>query len=51
MAEDLIRVGVNGYGVIGKRVADAVIRQEDMELVSVSGGRRHPGCGERLMSA
>jgi glyceraldehyde-3-phosphate dehydrogenase (NAD(P)) len=31
-----IRVGVNGYGVIGKRVAAAVIRQDDMSLVGVS---------------
>lgn len=31
-----IRVAVNGYGVIGKRVADAVSRQEDMSLVGVS---------------
>jgi glyceraldehyde-3-phosphate dehydrogenase (NAD(P)) len=30
------RVGVNGYGVIGKRVADAVALQEDMELVGVA---------------
>lgn len=30
-----IRVAVNGYGVIGKRVADAVAKQEDMELVGV----------------
>lgn len=30
-----IRVGVNGYGVIGKRVADAVTLQSDMELVGV----------------
>ena len=30
------RVGVNGYGVIGKRVADAVARQDDMELVGVA---------------
>jgi glyceraldehyde-3-phosphate dehydrogenase (NAD(P)) len=30
-----IRVGVNGYGVIGKRVADAVRLQADMELVGV----------------
>lgn len=30
-----IRVGVNGYGVIGKRVADAVAQQDDMELVGV----------------
>ena len=31
-----IRVAVNGYGVIGKRVADAVARQDDMELAGVS---------------
>lgn len=31
-----IRVGVNGYGVIGKRVTDAVRLQPDMELVGVS---------------
>ena len=30
-----IRVAINGYGVIGKRVADAVHLQEDMELVGV----------------
>lgn len=31
-----IRVAVNGYGVIGKRVADAVALQDDMELVGIS---------------
>jgi glyceraldehyde-3-phosphate dehydrogenase (NAD(P)) len=31
-----IRVAVNGYGVIGKRVADAVRTQEDMTLVGVA---------------
>jgi len=30
-----VRVAVNGFGVIGKRVADAVRRQDDMELVGV----------------
>ena len=30
-----IRVAVNGYGVIGKRVADAIILQDDMELAGV----------------
>ena len=30
-----VRVAVNGYGVIGKRVTDAVALQEDMELVGV----------------
>ncbi|MBE2199489.1 MAG: type II glyceraldehyde-3-phosphate dehydrogenase [Anaerolinea sp.] len=31
-----IRVAVNGYGIIGKRVADAVKLQPDMELVGVA---------------
>jgi glyceraldehyde-3-phosphate dehydrogenase (NAD(P)) len=31
-----IRVGVNGYGVIGKRVAAAVTVQDDMSLAGVS---------------
>ncbi|MEQ1729648.1 MAG: type II glyceraldehyde-3-phosphate dehydrogenase, partial [Vicinamibacterales bacterium] len=31
-----IKVGVNGYGVIGKRVADAVLIQPDMVLVGVA---------------
>ncbi len=31
-----VRVAVNGYGVIGKRVADAVTLQNDMKLVGVS---------------
>jgi glyceraldehyde-3-phosphate dehydrogenase (NAD(P)) len=31
-----IRVALNGYGVIGKRVADAIIRQDDMNLVGVA---------------
>ncbi len=35
MTSKRIRVGVNGYGVIGKRVADAVRLQPDMELVGV----------------
>lgn len=33
---DTIKVAVNGYGVIGKRVADAVALQPDMELVGVA---------------
>ncbi len=32
----MIRVGVNGYGTIGKRVADAVGAQPDMRLVGVA---------------
>ncbi len=30
-----VKVGVNGYGTIGKRVADAIALQDDMELVGV----------------
>jgi glyceraldehyde-3-phosphate dehydrogenase (NAD(P)) len=33
---DKIRVAINGYGVIGRRVADAVALQPDMELVGIS---------------
>ena len=32
----MIRVAVNGYGTIGKRVADAVAAQKDMKIVGVS---------------
>jgi glyceraldehyde-3-phosphate dehydrogenase (NAD(P)) len=35
MAEK-VKVGINGYGVIGKRVADAVTLQDDMEVVGVT---------------
>lgn len=31
-----VRVAINGYGVIGKRVASAVQRQDDMRLIGVS---------------
>jgi glyceraldehyde-3-phosphate dehydrogenase (NAD(P)) len=31
-----VRVAINGYGVIGKRVADAVSAQDDMEIVGVA---------------
>ena len=31
-----IRVGVNGYGTIGKRVADAVARQPDMRVSGIA---------------
>ena len=31
-----IKVGIVGYGTIGKRVADAVLLQDDMELVGVT---------------
>lgn len=32
----MIKVGVNGYGTIGKRVADAVALQDDMKLVGIA---------------
>ena len=34
---DKIKVGVVGYGTIGKRVADAVLLQPDMDLIGVTG--------------
>jgi len=36
MPKGIARVIVNGYGVIGKRVADAVARQPDMRVVGIS---------------
>jgi len=36
MDENMIRVAVNGYGVIGKRVVDAVRAMPDMVLVGVA---------------
>ena len=29
-------IGINGYGTIGKRVADAVSAQDDMKIVGVT---------------
>ena len=36
MANKKVRVAINGYGVIGKRAADAVELQADMELVGIA---------------
>lgn len=36
MKAERVRVAVNGYGVVGKREADAVVLQDDMELVGVA---------------
>ena len=35
----MIRVGINGYGTIGRRVADAIRLQQDMQLVGVTKAR------------
>jgi glyceraldehyde-3-phosphate dehydrogenase (NAD(P)) len=40
-----LRVGVNGFGTIGKRVADAVARQTDLELIGVT--KTRPSFGAR----
>ena len=32
----VVKVAINGYGTIGKRVADAVTMQDDMEIVGVT---------------
>jgi glyceraldehyde-3-phosphate dehydrogenase (NAD(P)) len=34
--KEKFRVALNGYGVIGRRVADAVQLQKDMELTQTS---------------
>ena len=36
MVSERLRVAVNGYGVTGKRVAEAVGLQDDMELVGIA---------------
>ncbi len=36
MPKPIVKVGVNGYGVIGKRVADAISIQDDMKLIGIS---------------
>lgn len=36
MSNKKIKVAINGYGIIGKRVADAINTQPDMELVGVA---------------
>jgi len=32
-----IKVGIVGYGTIGKRVTDAVLQQDDMDLIGITG--------------
>ena len=39
-----IKVAINGYGTIGKRVADAVDAQDDMEVVGVTKTGPSFGC-------
>ena len=39
-----IKVAINGYGTIGKRVADAVAAQRDMQIVGVTKTRPSFGC-------
>jgi glyceraldehyde-3-phosphate dehydrogenase (NAD(P)) len=36
MNQKIVRVAINGYGTIGKRVADAVAAQPDMKIIGVS---------------
>lgn len=36
----VVKVAINGYGTIGKRVADAVVQQGDMEIIGVT--KRRP---------
>ena len=39
-------VGINGYGTIGKRVADAVSAQDDMKIVGIT--KRSPDFESRI---
>ncbi|HJL70962.1 MAG TPA: hypothetical protein QGI30_08855, partial [Anaerolineales bacterium] len=39
-----IRVAINGYGTIGKRVADAIAAQDDMTVVGVTKTGPSFGC-------
>jgi len=32
----MVKVAINGYGTIGKRIADAVLKMDDMELIGVT---------------
>lgn len=32
----MLKVGINGYGTIGRRIAHAILKQDDMELVGVA---------------
>ena len=40
----MIKVAINGYGTIGKRVADAVDAQDDMEVIGVTKTGPSFGC-------
>jgi glyceraldehyde-3-phosphate dehydrogenase (NAD(P)) len=40
-----IKVAINGFGTIGKRVADAIDAQNDMEIVGVTKTGPSFGCG------
>lgn len=31
-----VKVGINGYGVVGKRIANAIHKQPHMQLVGVA---------------
>ena len=44
MRDMTIKVAINGYGTIGKRVADAVSCQDDMEIIGVTKTRPSFGC-------
>ena len=40
----MIRVAINGYGTIGKRVADAISAQDDMVISGVTKTKPSFGC-------
>ena len=40
-----IKVAINGFGTIGKRVADAIDAQDDMQVIGVTKTGPSFGCG------
>ena len=41
----MIKVAINGFGTIGKRVADAIDAQDDMKVIGVTKTGPSFGCG------
>lgn len=48
MSTQTIRVGVNGYGVVGKRIADTVAVRDDTALIGVADA---PVCVNRFLDS
>jgi len=44
----MLKVAINGYGTIGKRVADAISLQDDMQVVGII--KAHPDYMAKIAS-